>query len=235
MKLQESAPFKNRFMEKGKLNKMNWQRARTDEQKEQRTNEILAATARLYDQASFAEITLAAIAREANFTRSNLYKYFRSKEEIFFEFLKHDIYLWRKDVLVAFGDAATWPVFDFADTWVAVLVRHERMLRLISVLYAHLEKKASREGLIGFKQMANDEFGVLAGMLYRLFPALSSERALKFLQLQLAAAIGLYAMTNLSPAQRKVLEMPEFQHFKIDFADSFREAVAFLLKGLLDK
>jgi len=212
---------------------MTWQRARTDEQKEQRVDAILEATARLYAASSFEKITLAAIAREANFTRSNLYKYFRSKEEIFFEFLKHDVLLWRRDLVEQYAGISSCTVEIFADIWVKVLVRHERLLRLISVLYAHLEKKANRESLIGFKQMANAEFGQLSDLLGRLFPDLSGARALTFLQQQLAVSIGLYTMTDLSATQQQVLEMPEFQHFQLDFADSFRLAVTYLLKGLL--
>ena len=212
---------------------MNWQRARTDEQKEQRVEAILEATARLYETSSFEKITLAAIAREANFTRSNLYKYFRSKEEIFFEFLKHDVRLWRRDLVDQYAGITASTVESFADIWVKVLVRHERLLRLISVLYAHLEKKASRESLVGFKQMADQEFSQLSAVLCRLFPELSDEQALTFLQHQLAASIGLYTMTDLSATQRQVLEMPEFQHFQLDFTDSLRLAVTSLLKGLL--
>lgn len=212
---------------------MNWQRARTDEQKGQRISEILEATARLYKASSFEKITLAAIAREANFTRSNLYKYFRTKEEIFFEFLKYDVRRWRRDLVAVFEETGPCSVDEFAADWVAVLTRHERLLRLVSVLYAHLEKKSSKEGLIGFKQMANREFGELSVLICRLFPILKKEQALRFLQLQLAMSIGLYAMTNLSETQQKVLDRPEFQHFKIDFAASFQEAVAALIQGLL--
>jgi len=212
---------------------MNWKRARTDEQKEQRIDAILDATARLYATASFEKITLAAIAREANFTRSNLYKYFRSKEEIFFEFLKHDVRIWRRDLVRQYADISACSVEAFADIWVKVLLRHKRLLRLVSVLYAHLEKKASHESLIGFKQMANDEFGQLTGVLRRFFPDLSGVQALIFLQQQLAVSIGLYTMTDLSATQRQVLEMPAFQHFQLDFADSLRLAVTCLLKGLL--
>lgn len=212
---------------------MSWKRARTDEQKEQRIDAILEATARLYEQSSFEDITLAAIAREANFTRSNLYKYFRSKEEIFFEFLKHDVRLWRKDLVAAIEEPATYSADEFAAVWVEVLAGHQRLLRLISVMYAHLEKKTSIEGLIDFKQMANKEFGVLSDLLCRLFPALDPGRALKFLQLQLATSIGLYTMTNLSETQQQVLDRPEFRHFQIDFAASFQEAVASLIQGML--
>ena len=78
---------------------MGWERARTETQKQQRISEILDAAARLYEAHRFEEITFVSIAREAKFTRSNLYKYFSSKEEIFLEFLKHDIILWRQDLV----------------------------------------------------------------------------------------------------------------------------------------
>ncbi len=114
-----------------------------------------------------------------------------------------------------------------------MLTENRRLLRLVSILYAHLEKKASLAGLISFKQMANREFGELSTLICRLFPTLDGEQALKFLQLQLAAAIGLYTMTDLWDTQRQVLEKPEFQHFQIDFKASLREAIGHLLEGML--
>lgn len=214
---------------------MTWQRARTDAQKEQRISEILDATARLYAHKRFEEITLAAIAKEAQFTRSNLYKYFRTKEDIFFEFLKHDVRLWRADVIDAFENEESCAVDRFADIWVAAQLRHRRMMSLVSILYGHLEKRASIENLIDFKRMANDEFGMVSDLICRLFPLLGSVDALGFLQLQLAAAIGLSTMTTLSETQHQVLAMPDFQHFKIDYEVCFRETVAHLLHGILDR
>ncbi len=82
---------------------MDWVRARSDRQIEQRTGEIVGATARLYETHRFEEITFAMIAKEADFTRSNLYRYFETKEEIFLELLKHDIGVWRSDVLDTFS------------------------------------------------------------------------------------------------------------------------------------
>ena len=62
---------------------MTWVRARNEEQIEQRISEIVDATARLYESHRFEEITFAMIAKEADFTRSNLYRYFATKEDIF--------------------------------------------------------------------------------------------------------------------------------------------------------
>ena len=61
---------------------MTWERARSEEQIEYRVNEILKATAKLYEEHRFEEITFVMIAKEAGFTRSNLYRYFKTKEDI---------------------------------------------------------------------------------------------------------------------------------------------------------
>ena len=93
---------------------MEWQRARSEEQKQQRVSEIIDATARLYKKHSFEEITFASIAKELKFARSNLYKYFNSKEEIFFEFLKHDIIIWRQDIVAILQKKKGCSVGEFA-------------------------------------------------------------------------------------------------------------------------
>lgn len=212
---------------------MPFTRARTEEQKAQRIAEIIDATAHLYLSRGFEEITFVSIAREAGFTRSNLYKYFNSKEEIFLEFLKHDILFWRQDLIDAFQTGRSYTVEAFAAVWVRVLSEHQRLLDLISILYSDLEKNASMENMIGFKRMAKKEYQVLSELLCKLFPALNPEKAARFLNMQLAASIGLYTMTNLSENQRKILDMPEFAPFNIDWKEYFKESVAYILKGLL--
>jgi len=117
--------------------------------------------------------------------------------------------------------------------WLKVQNRHRRMLNLISILYDHLEKNSSIESLIDFKTMAKDEFRILSELLCGLFQGLSLENAAKFLNMQLAASIGLYTMTDLSEVQKKVLEHPEFEHFKVDYNTYLQETIRYLLQGLL--
>lgn len=212
---------------------MTWERARSKEQKEQRVTEIVDATARLYRRYSFEDISFALIAKEAGFTRSNLYKYFSSKEEIFLEFLKHDIILWRKDLVKTCQRRKAWSVETFASVWVAMLSKHKRLLDLSSILHSFLEKNVCEQTLVDFKRRAIDELKVLSDLLCGMFPALSSEKAGEFLELQLAAAIGSYQITNLTEMQRKVLEYPEFRHLKVDFNRYLQRAVECLLRGLM--
>jgi AcrR family transcriptional regulator len=62
---------------------MNWQRATTDEKKVERKEAIYKAALLLYKKKSYESISFNAIAVEAGFTKSNMYRYFSSKEEIF--------------------------------------------------------------------------------------------------------------------------------------------------------
>jgi len=214
---------------------MGWERARSEQQKEQRISGIIVATARLYETHSFEEITFVLIAKEAKFTRSNLYKYFNSKEEIFLELIKQDIAFWRKDVTANLKPGSITSVKEFASVWVGLQVRHKRLIKLLSLLHNALEKNVSIEKLTEFKRGAKEELFVLAEVICRLFPKLSLEKAANFLELQIASAIGLFQMTDLSEMQQQILDDPEFAVLKLDFEISFQETVEHLLNGKLSR
>lgn len=211
---------------------MKWQRARSEEQKQQRISEIVSATARIYKKQSFKAISFALIAKEAGFTRSNLYKYFSSKEEIFLSFLMQDMRLWCADLLNTCRRSKIKSINKFASVWVKTLVKQKRFLDLLSLLPTFLEKNVTEQNLVDFKRSAVNELTVLSELLCEMFPALSPQKAGEFMELQLASVIGLYQITNLSEVQRKVLEYPEFKHMKIDFNTYLQKSVECLLKGL---
>lgn len=212
---------------------MKWQRARSEEQKQQRISEIVSATAWLYKKHSFEAISFALIAKEAGFTRSNLYKYFSSKEEIFLSFLMQDMRLWCADLLNTCRRSKIKSINKFASVWVKTLVKQKRFLDLLSLLPTFIEKNVTEQNLVDFKRSAVNELTVLSELLCEMFPALSPQKAGEFMELQLASVIGLYQITNLSEVQRKVLEYPEFKHMKIDFNTYLQKSVECLLKGLI--
>jgi TetR/AcrR family transcriptional regulator len=212
---------------------MKWQRARSEEQKEYRISEIVNATARLYKKHSFDQISFSLIAKEAGFTRSNLYKYFSSKEEIFLEFLIQDTHRWRADLLKTCRRSKIKSIEQFAPLWVKTIIKHNRFLDLLSLLPTFLEKNVTEQKLVDFKRNIVNESEMLSEFLCEIFPALSPQQAGEFLELQLASVIGLYQITNLSEVQQKVLEYPEFRHMKIDFNTYLQKLVEHLLKGFI--
>lgn len=186
-------------------NHTDWVRARSDEQIEQRINEIVDATARLYDENRFEDITFAMIAKEANFTRSNLYRYFQTKEDIFLELMKHDIVAWRKDILENFTDGD--PSFrEAAEIFVEFILKHERMVKLFTILFTLLEPNSSLEALTAFKQKLTEEIDMVAQFLSTALPFQSIEAAAEFLTAQSCLVIGAYPMLNLTSKQKKAMQ-----------------------------
>ena len=181
---------------------VDWVRARSDEQIEQRINEIVDATARLFEENRFEDITFAMIAKEANFTRSNLYRYFQTKEDIFLELLKHDIEIWQKDLFERLTDRNP-SLHEVAEISVELNLKHGRMVRLFTILFTLLEPNASLEALISFKQKLHEEVGLAAQFLNTKLPFQSIEAAADFLTTQSYLAMGAYPMMNLTQKQKK--------------------------------
>jgi TetR/AcrR family transcriptional regulator len=212
---------------------MDWVRARSDQQIEQRIREIVDATARLYESNRFEEITFAMIAKEADFTRSNLYRYFETKEEIFLELLKNDLADWRKDVLETFSGGFT-TLQEVSEAWVELFLKHKRLLKLFTILYTLLEQNSSLEALTAFKQKTTEEIGLVAVFLAEILPFSSVDLAMEFLYAQSALAIGMYPMLDLTPRQIGAMQAAGMDTNPAYFKDVLLHSIELLLHGLMD-
>jgi len=212
---------------------MDWVRARSDEQIEQRINEIVDATARLYEENRYEDITFAMIAKEADFTRSNLYRYFQTKEDIFLELMKQDIALWRKDILENFADG-TPSLREVAEISVELILKHKRMVKLFTILFTLLEPNASLEALTAFKRKINEEIGMVAQFLSTVLPFPSVEAAAELLTAQSSLAIGTYPMMDLTPKQIEAMKTINLDTSPEYYRERLVHALELLLRGYLD-
>lgn len=63
-----------------------------------RKEEIIDACAKLYETMPFKNITLGEIGAQTTFTRTSIYNYFRTKEEIFLALLEREYKAWIADM-----------------------------------------------------------------------------------------------------------------------------------------
>lgn len=63
-----------------------------------RKEEIIDACAALYETMSFRDITIRDIGAKTSFTRTSIYNYFQTKEEIFLALLKREHEAWSADL-----------------------------------------------------------------------------------------------------------------------------------------
>ncbi len=212
---------------------MTWERARNENQKQFRVNEIIEATARLYSLDNYEEITFAMISKEANFTRSNLYKYFNNKEEIFLELLISDMTNWRKDILKTIENNES--IDDICTGWIKSLLKHKRMINLYVILYTFLEKNSSLESLSDFKKRTLKEFSLIIKTLIHKFPKMNEMKAMSLLFAQLSLTIGSYPMFNLTDKQKKAMKnsnMPAENNF---YKEIYENSIRILFKGIIEE
>lgn len=63
-----------------------------------RKDEIIDACAGLYEHMNFRDITIKEIGRATSFTRTSIYNYYQTKEEIFLALLQREYALWEQDL-----------------------------------------------------------------------------------------------------------------------------------------
>ena len=210
---------------------MSWERARSEEQIEYRVNEILEATAKLYTEHRFEEITFVMIAKEAGFTRSNLYRYFKTKEDIFLKLLSNDTSVWGQEVQTTFA-AEVMSLDNFAKSWTEAFLKHERLLAIYAILYSMLEKNATLEALVDFKKSLMQDMNIGVATLSKVL-GIKPETALEFLYASMSLVSGTYPLLALTPKQKDATQIVGMETSPEMAKRMLENTILSLLKGML--
>ncbi|WP_315072124.1 TetR/AcrR family transcriptional regulator [uncultured Clostridium sp.] len=214
---------------------MGFQRARNEEQKSIRRDQIIEATLKLYEREPLEKITLASIANELNFSRANLYKYVSTKEEIFLWILISDLEKWVKKTYDQFKEYDKLELKTFCRLWAEQLYQNQRLLKLFSILISVLRSNVTTNSLEILKKDLLNGFYKLNLIIKKFIPTLSDEQLKFFNEYQIYYAICLY-----SPAVSAKNQKQEFQTVALldtppDFVSRFAEYIEVIILGLQAK
>ncbi|HPJ20733.1 MAG TPA: TetR family transcriptional regulator [Clostridia bacterium] len=202
---------------------MEFQRARSDEQKDIRIKQISEAALELLKTQKYEDITLAGIAKNLSFTRANLYKYISSKEEIFLYIILDEIEKWKKNLDDSFHDVINPDKEWFAQKWSETVFENRLMIQTMSLLYTIFEKNVTLEKLVDFKiRLFSLTMGVVK-LLTEIFPRFTMETAFHFLKMQLFYSTGLYPTTVENEMQKKAIELAGVEFVAPDFTNEMKE------------
>ncbi len=213
---------------------MNWQRARTDEKKNERKEAIYKAALSLYKKKDYESVSFNGIALEAGFTKSNMYRYFSSKEDIFLNIFKDLFEDWYVDCTQRLQKLQqNVEVEHFAETWVASYMSHPQFLDLTSLLFISLESNSSYEQLLEFKQLSMNLLYQLTIEISKVYPNVQGENAFRFLTLSFAATANYWAAeSRQNEALNKIYQLEQFKELKPDFEKNLTASVAIIIRGI---
>ena len=186
----------------------------SDELTNARKEEIVNACASLYEKKSFREITIRDIGGATSFTRTSIYNYFQTKEEIFLSLLQREYERWKKDLEGIIRDNEKLDVDEFASSLASSLEKRECMLRLLSMNIYDMETNSRMENLTSFKKTYADTIRVLSIALKKFFPSLSDEDVNDFIYAFFPFLFGVYPYTKVTAKQKTAMERAEFKYKK---------------------
>ncbi len=214
-----------------------FQRARTPEQQDRRRSDILAAARTMLDEMPLADISLRELSKRVGLAKSNVVRYFPSREAVFLAVLVDDWAAWlvalEQRLPRADGRRSGHRTHLLLTQAIAeTLAEQPRLCHLIATAQVILEHNLPLETAREFKAAAMARTGRLAGLTRAVEPGLTAERAFEFAGITWALLVGVWPMANPSPTVAAVLAEPAFAGMCVDFVPAFAGALATVLDGM---
>ena len=146
-----------------------------------RKEEIINACASLYETVSFKDITIRDIGAATSFSRTSIYNYFQTKEEIFLALLQREYELWIADLEELIRQNASMSVEAFAGEMAHILEKRRCMLKLMAVNIYDMEGNSRLENLVAFKKVYGASLDALSRCLAHFFPSMGEDEIREFL------------------------------------------------------
>lgn len=141
-----------------------------------RKEEIVNACEKLYQTMSFKEITIKDIGAVTSFTRTSIYNYFQTKEEIFLALMQREYELWAEEMKVLADKNESMTSEQFASSVAHSLEKHEQLLKLLAMNHYDMEENSRPERLTEFKVAYGASLDSVRACVKKFFPSIDCER-----------------------------------------------------------
>jgi AcrR family transcriptional regulator len=219
---------------------MPFQRARSAEQRTERKRKILDTAATMLTEMPVAQVSLNELSRRVCLAKSNVLRYFESREAVLLELLDIESREWLArldDVLTAAVDAGASPAErgdQLAAAIAASLAEHPVLCDLVSAQAAVLEHNVSPEVAGRFKRAAVASIAELSRLVRVHLGELGERDAGRFAGAAVVVTGAVWAYAHPSAAVLAVYDTdPSLAILRTDFTVALREILQVLLTGLL--
>ncbi|MFF9492697.1 TetR/AcrR family transcriptional regulator [Streptomyces flaveolus] len=217
----------------------NFQRARSEEQREVRRQAILDTAAAMLEEMPIGEISLNELSRRVGLAKSNVLRYFESREAILLELLDRAWRQWVADLpaLVHAGMDQDAPVSrrgeQFAAVIAASLAQRRVLCDLLSAQAGVLEHNVSPQVAARYKRAAVANVADIAALAHQHLPELG-DSAPRLTAAMIMTVGAVWTHARPSPAMLAAYEAdPSLTAFKLDFVTALQEMLATLTAGTI--
>ena len=177
-----------------------------------RREEILEACAGLYETMSFREITIKEIGAATSFTRTSIYNYFETKEEIFLALMQQEYELWVEAMNAVMDRKDHLTRDELAQVLARTLTDRPRLLRLLSMNLFDMEANSRPEKLAEFKMAYGASLETVIRMVQRYIPEMGEAERQQFLYTFFPFIYGIYPYTSVTEKQKTAMEQAKIPY-----------------------
>lgn len=197
-----------------------------------RKEEIIAACRKLYETMSFKDITVKEIGQQTSFTRTSIYNYFETKEEIFLALFQQEYELFAEDLDGLCAHDEKLSPDELASALAQALDRKPLMLKLLSMNLYDMEANSRIERLVEFKTAYGESSAAVNRCLRKFVPTLDEQGRQTFLYAFLPFVYGLYPYTIVTNKQRLAMDKAGISFVYMSTYEMAYTFIRTLLKGL---
>lgn len=208
-----------------------YQRAYSPEHKAERFADLMETTDRLFRERGFHEVTMTAIAKELGWTRSNLYRYAQSIEEVFLALYRQKHRAFLADLLSSLGDCGFLGASDFARRFAEVADRHHEYLDYQGFLASVIETNVPYEMLAAFKAELINDIETGYRIMMAQCPGLSRDEAGEFYLALIYQACELNGHLHCTENQGEAMKEAGVTFASDGFVPTLARIVAAILTG----
>lgn len=195
-----------------------------------RKDEIINACASLYKTMGFKDITIRDIGAETSFTRTAIYNYFQTKEEIFLALLQREHEAWISNLDEITREHETMTIGDFSDAIAGSLEKRGCMLKLMSMNLYDMEGNSRMDNLVAFKVVYAQALRSVSGCLEKFFPQMTPGDIQEFLYVFFPFLFGVYPYTTATDKQKEAMELAHVNYAQYSVYEIVRSFVSRILQ-----
>lgn len=196
-----------------------------------RKEEIIEACKSLYQTMGFKDITIKDIAKETSFTRTSIYNYFETKEEIFLAILQKEYELWAEDLDGLTKSREIMDRDEVARVLAESIDRRRLLLKLMSMNHYDMEANSRMERLVEFKQAYGESIRAVDRLVKKFCPDMGDGERQDFLYSFFPFICGIYPYTVVTDKQKEAMERAHADFVYLSVCDMAYRCAKKLLKG----
>ena len=171
-----------------------------------RKEEIINACEKLYENNNFKDITIKSIGEKTTFSRTSIYNYFQTKEEIFLALFKREYEIWTNDLNQMYEENSTMTKEIIADKLAKTVAKRKNLLKLLSMNMYDMEENSRMEELIEFKKAYGNSIKMVKKCIDKFFKEISDKEKDEFVYLFFPFMYGIYPYAEVTNKQKEAME-----------------------------